>query len=174
MIEKHVAILSIDRLYKISGNQLHGFMKKYPNVNHGFKRLPALTYSTNDGGKHKLRYAEDYLYYVAYENNEKEYLFFDLSTTDGLLNEEISNSGIEDLFEGVNWKNILSVFEPESFDRLNKGYFPKAKYLIAELKYEMSKDWEYGWECDGVYGDIIGYLDEDLDKHYFVKEECKV
>ena len=92
----HKIILSIDRLYKFSTSDLNKIRAGHRIDRHAFKILPYWTINNNG----KLIETEDWLQFTGIgEKNDDSFYLFDLSTTDELLNEEISNTGYISLFE---------------------------------------------------------------------------
>lgn len=168
MSSTHLAILAVDA-YVINNNELYEIGQKYKS--NPFNHVHPYTINLkeyNDQAKNTIISSEYYLQFHGQilEENPMEYVLFDCSTLDDLLSEEISNARIEDLFENIDFKKILSHFpiQPykDKFRRLDAPF-----YLIVELTYMKSYDhYSGGYEYD-LFADIVGYLDGNLDKQLF-------
>ena len=165
----HKALLAVE-LYEISNNFISKLREAHKHREDVFKYLPTYTVNTNKGQHNQPMLADCFLQFIGSfekEDNPK-YLFFNLETLERQLDEEISQSGIEDLFKKLDFVKILSNFVPHSEDDLSKMVFPIVRYLIVELSYDVSYDFEGGYDCD-IDVDVIGYLDNELQPKYFEK-----
>jgi len=103
-----------------------------------------------------------------YEANVK-YLLFDINTLDQLLDYEMSNSGVDDLFKECDFKKYLSVFNPLTDDDMKHMTIPLTNYLVVEITYTTSQDYySGGWECESEI-EVIGYLDSQMQLKNFKK-----
>lgn len=94
-----------------------------------------------------------------------QYHFFDLSTLDPLLGEEISNTGIEDILENDDLRPIFEHFSKLSYRNLKNRSYPVAQYIIVAISY-----WsDYYGEWDSSMG-VAGYLDSNLKSDYGLLE----
>lgn len=72
--------------------------------------------------------------------------------------------GIEDVFENVDFRNILNKFKPNDDETIKNFVIPKTENVIIEIKYWGGKDYMNGdYDFDVEYK-IIGYLDDDMNK----------
>lgn len=158
-------------LYEISNNYIFKLREKQKNHNYVFNYLPKYTINTNETANNRPILAENFHQWVGSFLQEKseKYLYFNLKTLDNNLQQEIDNSGIEDLFKIFDFKKILSFFTPHTEDDLSKFLVPTTYYLVIEITYDSSYDGFNGeYECD-VIVDIIGYLNSNLEIYYFLK-----
>ena len=158
--------------YEISEKYLYDLRQKHKNPEKIFDFLPKYTTNTNKEAHNQPVRAEYYHQFAGHflnpnhEKNEK-YLYFDLQTLDRQLDEEIANSGADDLFDDFDFKKILSNFVPHTEDDLSKFVFPRAEYLIVEITYDVSYDYySGGYDCDREV-DITGYLNGNLEPILF-------
>jgi len=83
-------------------------------------------------------------------------------TLDKLLEAEIYEGGIEDLFEkDLDFREILSSFTPRKIEHGEDLIFPNTDYLVVGITYDTSYDHEGGYDCE-ISIDIDGYLDSKL------------
>jgi hypothetical protein len=158
------ALLGVE-LYRFSDEFIYELRQKRKNQNKVFKYLPQYTINTNNGANGRLVEAYWFHQFVGLykdeRENKKEYIYFNLRTMDKLLEEEMSQSGAESLFEELDFNKILSVFIPATEEDYVKFGFPVTNYLMVELTYESSYDHEGNYDCE-MYVDIIGYLDKNF------------
>ena len=166
----HKIILSIDRLYKFSTSDLNKIRAGHRVDRHVFNILPRWTI-TNNG---KLIEAECWLQFTGLgEENDDTFYLFDLSTTDELLKEEISNTGYSDLFEDDNWGEIIKEFYAMNYEQFVSHPLPNAQYLLVRLTYDSSCDYYGAWDYD-MYCNIYGYLDSGMDRVEFENKKDKI
>lgn len=160
-------ILNVE-LYEISEK----FIRKLRNANKKpemiFDILPEYSINENKGANNCLVEAKYYLQFIGgFETTGENYLLVNLSTSDRLLDYEIRESGIVDLFKEIDFKKILSVFTPLTDDAIKKHVISTSKYLVVELTYDYTVDYYGGgWDCDMVI-DIIGYLNNKMEIQYY-------
>ena len=104
-----------------------------------------------------LDYSENYLQFV--NDKESNYILFDLEPISSLLVEEISMTGIEDLFKKIDLRPIFDKFQKYLMKDYGK-YIPNTQFLVFEHTYE-EYDTESGREYDS-YCDLVGYLDNNM------------
>lgn len=168
-ISVHKVLLGVE-LYEISSDFIHKIREGQPRPENVFSYLPMYTINTNDGANNRPMIAEFFHQFVGFGEENKKYLYFNLNTIDKEFNEEISNAGIETLFQDFDFAKILSNFKPQPEDDITNFHLPWCHYLVVELIYTTSYDhYNGGWEGD-MDIDIIGYLDNDLNLKYFEKE----
>jgi len=167
----HKTLMGVE-LFEISSNYIYKLRIVHKDPNEVFSFLPMYTINTNKEAHNQIMLAEYFHRFTGdYENEDEKnekWLFFNLNTLDSQLNEEISQTGIEDLFKEFDFLKILSNFVPHSDDDLSKFIFPTVHYLIVEITYDVSYDHEGGYDCD-MNIDITGYLDDNLEAIYFKK-----
>jgi hypothetical protein len=167
-ISKEKCLLAIE-LYDVSDKYIYNLREKQQHRRDVFAYLPFYTVNTNKGQHNQPMIADCFLQWAGNfkDHNEIIYLMFNAHTLDRQLEEEISNAGIEDLFQKLDFVKILSNFVPQSEDDFSKGVFPRVNYLIVEITYDVSyDDYNGGYDCDTDV-DIIGYLDNQLQAKYF-------
>ena len=108
-INKVKCLLAVE-LCEISSNYIYDLRESRKNYSEIFSSLPEFTLGRNN---HIVR-AEFYHQYIGFEklDEPKKYLYFNLSTQDNILFEEMSSCGAEALFKDIDFKKVLSVFEP--------------------------------------------------------------
>ena len=167
-ISKHLALLAVE-LYEISDEFIYELREKQHPRQDVFERLPEFTINKNEGGCNQpipAKYYHQFVGALKPDKNEK-YLYFNLATLDSLLDEEISQGGIDDLFQGFDFEKFLSKFAPEPEGNISKFVFPTTHYLIVELIYTTNYDhYSGGYDCD-MDVDIVGYLDNNLQRTPF-------
>jgi hypothetical protein len=164
---KEKCLLAVE-LYNVSDKYVYKLREAQQHRRDVFAYLPIYTVNTNKGQHNQPMNADCFLQFAGNfkEHDDVTYLMFNLHTLDRQLEEEISNAGIEDLFKKFDFVKILSNFVPQSEDELSKGVFPKVNYLIVEITYDVSYDFEGGYDCD-IDIDLTGYLDNELNLKYF-------
>jgi len=157
-------------LYEISDNYIYKLREAHKHRDDVFAYLPKYTVNTNKGQHNQPMIADCFLQFIGNFEKDKptKYLLFNLETLDRQLEEEISQSGVEDLFQHFDFFKILSNFVPHSEDEFSKMVFPTVRYLIVEISYDVSYDFECGYDCDRDM-DITSYLDNELNIKYFEK-----
>lgn len=153
------ALLGVE-LFEISSKFINKLRNEHPNPNKVFGLLP--TYTLRDNGS--IAIAEYHHQFVGTFDSEKEekYLYFNLTTLDALLQEEINNVGFEDLFEkDLDFRKILSSFVPQIKTDASNFIFPHTDYLVIETTYTTSVDHEGGYDCETDVK-VVGYLDNSL------------
>lgn len=167
-MSKFRAILNVE-LYEISENYIRELRDNYQNPKMVFSILPSYTINKNKGANNDLIEADYYLQFIGLfkETTDKKYIFVNLFTSDSLLNYEISQSGLTDLFKGIDFEKLLSVFTPRTDNDIKRHTIPSSDYLVVELTYINSQDYySGGWECD-LEVDIIGYLNKKMEIQYY-------
>lgn len=98
-------------------------------------------------------------------HEDLKYHFFDLSTCDPLLSEEISNIGICDIIENDDLRPIFQHFAKLSYRHLKNRSYPSAQYIVVNISY-----WsDYFGEWDSSMG-VAGYLDNNLKSNFEIIE----
>jgi len=165
---KHLALLAVE-LYEISEEFIYNLREAQHPRQDVFEHLPEFTINKNEGANNQPIVAKYYHQFVGALRPEKKekYLYFNLSTQDNILHEEISNSGMEDLFQGFDFEKLLSKFKPEPEKKISGFVIPHIYYLVVELVYTTSQDhYSGGYDCD-MDIDVVGYLDYNLQRQPF-------
>lgn len=167
MDSTHLAIMAVNA-YIINTNDLYELNQKYKkNI---FDHILPYTINLkeyNDKANNDIIQSDVYLQFVPKikEENPNKYLVFDFQTFDEVLAEEISAVG-NDLFQGIDFKKILSNFSIKTFkDKGNRLDAPF--YLIVQMEYFGSYDHYSGVSEYDLIIDIVGYLDGNLEKVIF-------
>jgi hypothetical protein len=96
-----------------------------------------------------------YYYLQFIENGKEEYRLFDINHTDFILKEEISNVGIDEIFETTDLRKIFDLSNPLTSDKYYRT-FPNNFSIIIDVNF-------YGeGEDTEVEFKLLGYLDEDM------------
>lgn len=166
---KYLALLGIE-LYEITERFIFELREKQHVAQDVFCYLPKYTINKNETAKRQpieARYYHQFVGSLEPNGDGEKYLYFNLHTQDTVLAEEISNSGIEDLFNDLDFEKLLSAFKPEPQENLTKFVFPTTHYLVVEITYITSYDhFGGGYDCD-MEIDIVGYLDHNLQRQKF-------
>lgn len=164
----HLALLAVE-LYEITEKFIYELRQKQHERQNVFDNLPEYTINKNENAGNAPIRAEYFHQFmgVIKPTDDKKYLYFNLATDDGLLHDEISNSGMEDLFQGMDFEKYLSKFKPANGDDLRNFRYPNSNYLVVELIYTTSCDYySGGYDCE-MDIDIIGYLDHNFQRQPF-------
>jgi hypothetical protein len=111
----------------------------------GKLKLPPYCIRQDNG---KLEYTEYYLQFGA--QGKDEYILFEMEPADYLLEEQISQGGIEEIFKDINLNELFKNF---NMNRCNDRYIPTANYLTVDIIFEKCTSLE-GTEYDMHYGEI--------------------
>lgn len=176
-ISKVRCLLGID-LFEISNKYINELRLAHKNDFEVFDMLPTYTINLNENAFNRPILAENYHQFIGLEGDDDKkvkHLYFNVTTIDRQLKEEISNASVEDLFIDFDFKEILSKFTPLNDDDLKNYVFPPINYLVIEITYITIQDYiSGGWESE-MELDIIGYLDNNLQIKMFdeIKKELK-
>lgn len=165
-------LLSV-KLFEVSNNFIYNLSKDKPRHDKVWDLLPKYTINNNDGANNRPVIADWYLQFVGTHEdiNNKKYLLFDLDTQDEILNEDIAQAGIEDLFKDFDFNKLLSVFKPQPETDITNFNFPKTNYIVVELNY-LTGGFDY-YETELVVN-IKGYLDDNMMfTHYDLLDDAK-
>jgi len=164
MITRHTALVGVE-LFEVSNNFMYKLSQNRPMPYQIFNVLPKYTINTNKDGLNRIILAEEYLQFVGSfvsDIGNPKYLMFNFNTLDSLLNEEMSQAGIEDLFKEFDFKQVLSHFTPQKEEDLEQFVFPHVNYLVVELQYDGGFDHEGIYDCD-MHVEITGYLNDIME-----------
>jgi hypothetical protein len=151
-------------VYELSENYIFELKEGRKKPNSIGDILPEYTINTNEGQHNQPMNADYFLQFVGldYVKNPKNCLLFNLRTFDSILQEEISNVGIEDLFNDYDFKKLLSVFKPHTDDDMKRYSMPYTYYMVVDVVFETTQDYySGGWECESSVN-IVGYLDDKM------------
>jgi len=149
--------------YKLSGNEMQQLRKKYDNKNYFDSEILPM-FCLNEKGH--IRRTEYHLKYI-YEGDDK-YTLFEATTADRLLDEEISNTGLDDLIKNFDLTLIFASLHHYTYDDFSR-ILPSSQYIVIELQYCSYFDGEttdYDMDVD-----VLGVIDSNLN---FIKHECAV
>lgn len=165
----YLALLAVE-LYEVSEKFIYD-IRENQHVNQNiFDNLPEFTINSNKEANNQPIVAEFFHQFAGTlkpDGEGQKYLFFNLTTLDSILHEEIANSGADELFTDFDFIEILSRFKPEPKDHITNFVFPNTNYLVVELVYTTSIDrYSGGYDCD-MDIDIVGYLDNKMMRRDF-------
>lgn len=143
------------KLYELTGDEI-GEIKKEEKEGHRFYEtiLPQYCLHVENG---KLKTTRDYLQWI--ESGEEKYLLFDANTLDDILDEEISNGGIEELLRDIDLRPFFLNFHKLKMKGLTHRSLQSGQYLIISICYIGGDMWNPDWDME-VYVD--GVLTSDL------------
>jgi hypothetical protein len=146
-------------VYKITGDNIGDMRKKNPTDRFLQSLLPDYCLRDKDDKyPNKINYSDGYFQFV--ESGEQEYWMFNVVGADDILQEEISQTGIDILLEGYDLSKIFEKVRYNTYDDMGKS-IPRTCHLFIELDYRSSYDYyNGGYECD-MYTYIKGYLGEN-------------
>jgi len=129
-------------------------IKTYPSY-HFFKVLPEFCIRDDNG---RINYTEHFHFFTGQldDNSPTKYYLFDVNPVDLILQEEISNCGIEELFDGYNWKPLFEHI-PINESPLITHRIPFSVHVVVDLEYlGAGEDVE-------LFVDVLGYLDGKME-----------
>lgn len=102
------------------------------------------------------------------ENEEPKYFLFDIESASPLLDEEIGNSGLEDIIKmmdeagNIKFYEILDNLSPMNHE-MSTSFIQTTRYIVIDL--------EYNTDCSGpdfipeseISFELIGYLNSDME-----------
>ena len=164
----HLAVMAVNA-YIINSNDLYELNQKYKRRMWDHLHPYSINHKKyNDAANNNLIPSDYYLQFSCHieEENPQEFTLFNFNTFDDLLNEEIGAVGVEELFQTEDFEKIMSHFPILTYK--DKGKRLGAPfYLLVQMKYFGSYDYESGYTEYELETEIIGYLDGNLDKHIF-------
>jgi hypothetical protein len=99
------------------------------------------------------------------EDGNIVYHLFDAITADRLLENEISEAGLDSLLEGINLEQMFKSVTVYGFDDFNR-ILPSADYLALELVYHSDNDDDTELEVK-----VLGFLNKSLEFTEYKKIE---
>jgi len=164
----HKALIGIE-LFEISTNLIFKLRNSHTKSEHVFMHLPK--YCLNDYGN--IMISEYYYQFtgLSEEEENKKHLFFNLNTLDTLLQEELNNCDVDNIFDkNLDFKFILSKFAPQSDEKIVNFAFSNVEYIMIEMIYETNYDHNCGGYDTEKSVNIIGYLDNELQYRKYENE----
>ena len=162
----HLAIATVDA-YTIWNKDVYQLRQKYKWRESLWKQLHPWAINNNETANNRpieAQYFHQFLGTIEEDDDEYSAILFDIKTDDEILQEEISMVGVEEAFVNVDFKKIFTNFEIIDYEfRYRRLRTPI--YLIVD----------YSWVGEGEDFeseiDVIGYLDNNLDKKLFNEEK---
>lgn len=141
-------------VYEFTGDEIGKLKEKYINKNRFYEEvLPP--YCLNSGGS--IERSADWFQWI--DRGEDKYILFDAQTTDRLLADEISNGGLEQIFDDIKLKSIFESFQKCGFEDFNRSTL-LSQYLVIELRYLTHFNGEY--TDYSMESSLLGFLDYNL------------
>ena len=160
-MSKYLTLLAVE-LFEITNTYIYELREAQANGNRVFDLLPEYTFNRNTTTGLICSAREHHQFVGSFKpEKEEKYLYFNLHTSDSILDYEISEGGYEYIFEGINLEKFLDVFKPHTVNDHIKRVMPHTHYLIISIEFSGS-----GEDFD-VYYDIEGYLDHNLQRQTF-------
>ena len=118
---------------------------------HFFKSIPEWCVRNDNG---HINYTENYHQYTGLieDGDKSKYFLFDIYPVDLLLDEEISNCGVEGLFEGYDWRPLFKEIPHNTPPHLNIRV-PINVHVVVDIDY-VGGDGDYD-----LVVEVMGYLD---------------
>jgi hypothetical protein len=116
-------------VYEVTGAEL-GELRATAKHDRFLERNILPEFCVDENGK--VRRSESYLQWT--DTGEEKYTLFNATTSDKLLGEELSNSGLEDLVKEFDFNYILLTFTKH---KLKNRFLqiPPSEYLVIDLQY---------------------------------------
>lgn len=157
MIKKYKTLLNVN-LFELTGDEIGEIKKKEREGNRYYNTiLPEYCLHSENGS---LRTTIDHLQWI--ESGEEKYILFQAMTPDDLLQEEISNTGIEDLLKNIDLRPYFNLLKKLNKDGLLHRGLQGGQYLIIELLYiggdMYDPDWDMDVNVEGVLTSILEIL----------------
>lgn len=118
-------------VFEFTGEEIGKLREQYKHDRYLDSILPKWTFNsnTNDG---RIIESPGFLQFI--EDGTDKIILFNASTVDRLLEEEISNSGLDNMLEETDLRPYLENFKKHSYDDFCRC-LPSAEYLIIGLEY---------------------------------------
>lgn len=125
-------------------------------TSHFFNSLPEWCVR---GGTGKITPTEEYHQWTGLMDHPEKTIFylFDINPIDELLKEEISNVGVEQFFDGYDWRPLFEK-TPHNEPPHKTLTIPFNVHVVVDLAYETMGDDEYE-----LIVEVLGYLDGHMD-----------
>lgn len=152
-------------LFEFTHSEIAKLLELQRSTKNFYDKLP--TYTISDRGF--VRYSEEYLQWV--DGEDKTSLLFNVEYADPMLQNSISNAGLQDLLEKIDIRPLLKNFEPHTFEAFGRA-IPAINHIVMEVEYIVDRGWEYTEYEEHVH--LKGYLDKDMTFHAFKPCESKI
>ena len=116
-------------VFEFTGEEIGKLREQYKHDRYLDDVLPKWTLNTNNGS---IINSPGFLQFI--EDGIDKFILFNASTVDRLLQEEISNGGLESMLKGIDIRNYLEHFKKHTYDDFCRC-LPSAEYLIIGLEY---------------------------------------
>lgn len=138
-------------VFRMTGKQLYNLRNKYYNQTHFYNEIVPEFCLTDKG------YVKDSEYLPWFKEDDKEkYILFNAYTADKLLESEIQNVGLPDLFEDQDLREFFKKIPGTSYEDFYARLKP-ANYLVVDVEY-----WGSGEDFESC-ATVIGYMSQDLE-----------
>ena len=156
-------------IWRFTGEEIGKLKAAYPSRDWVYHHMPK--YCLTDKGL--VGETQQWLQFI--ESGQEKYWLFDIPYVEGLLSEEINNSGIEGLFEGTDWRPMFEYFQGEYGDTLGKPVavratnnyewygrtIPLTNYAVIDLEYYGNDE-----DCE-LEVRVYGYMDGLMKSHLY-------
>lgn len=155
MVKTFKTLLNV-KIYELTGDEIGEIKKQQEKSNRFYDSiLPEYCLHTENG---TLRTTADYLQWIV--SGEEKYLLFEAHTLDDILHEEISNSGLETVLDGIDLRPYF-----KSLYKLNKrdliyNQLQSGQSLIVNIVYSGGNFFDDDFDCE-IYVD--GVLTNNLE-----------
>ena len=126
---------------------------------HFFNSIPEWCVRDDSGF---IDYTENYHQFTGTleDNSPHVYFLFDVNPVDLILQEEISNIGIEGVFEGYDWRPLFNEI-PLNTPPARNLLIPINTHIVIDIEYSRGTG---GFEVDDyeIYYEILGFLDGNM------------
>lgn len=118
-------------VFEFTGDEIGKLREQYKHDRYLDSILPkwTLNTNTNDG---RIIESPGFLQFI--EDGTEKIILFNASTVDRLLEEEISNGGLDSMLKDIDLRNYLEHFQKYNYDDFCRC-LPSAEYLIIGLEY---------------------------------------
>jgi hypothetical protein len=161
MIQTAKTLLAVE-CYQLTGDEIGKLKSKYLNKAH-FEENMLPVFCLDEDGHVRITY--HWLEFI--EDGNIVYRLFDALTADRLLDNEISEAGLDSLLEGVDLNQMYESLTVYGYDDFNR-VLPNADYIAIELIYHTDKE-----ESDSeLETKVLGFLNKSLDfSEYKIQED---
>lgn len=138
--------------------ELGEFVNNRPSQ-HFFKQLPEWCIRDDNGRIDRTEYYHQFTGQVTPElcSEDKGYIFFNVQPIDLILQEEISNAGLDQFFAEIDFRPLFKKIKLNPAPH-NMVQIPESTHLIVDLTYEGKYE-----DCE-LFVTLDGYLDYELNK----------
>lgn len=163
-ITKELNIINI-KILELSNKFLFDMRNKFNSSDKVFNKLPPFVINH----KGNLIETECHLQFTGLfdDKREEKFKFIDITYNDENLSEEFSYNGIVSCFKEIDFNKIISQTPSLSLtteDDFKHHRMFRSNYFIFETTYFVSYSYEYGDELDDIHFNLIGYLDNNMNK----------